>query len=331
MMYWMRRVFWILGLWVCLLLAGCQTPEKNVKGDAVDEGYTVIDARGTAVYLPRKPQRILTGNLTYDTIVAGLVPPDHLAAVNILDTDPQASFFAEEAEKVPVKIYTFTSIPLETIIKTAPDLIIVPTWIAMDHVETYRELGYPVLVCQGPDSIEEAKAAIRLVAQALREEAAGEKVVAEMDRQLAEIDTVLASRTDRRPMGMLISQMQSYGGPGSMYDELCTRARIENGIAAAGLKNGEFLSKELVVKANPDFFLAPEPREADRYGAEAFREKFLSDPALAELPAVHQVRFIPSRYLYGSSQNLVYAIKGLANAAYGDIFDMKDEHLIRGY
>ena len=212
MMYWMRRVFWILGLWVCLLLAGCQTPEKNVKGDAVDEGYTVIDARGTAVYLPRKPQRILTGNLTYDTIVAGLVPTDHLAAVNILDTDPQASFFAEEAEKVPVKIYTFTSIPLETIIKTAPDLIIVPTWIAMDHVETYRELGYPVLVCQGPDSIEEAKAAIRLVAQALREEAAGEKIVAEMDRQLAEIDTVLAARTDRRPMGMLISQMQSYGG-----------------------------------------------------------------------------------------------------------------------
>ena len=116
-----------------------------------------------------------------------------------------------------------------------------------------------------------------------------------------------------------------------MYDELCTRARIENGIAAAGLKNGEFLSKELVVKANPDFFLAPEPREADRYGAEAFREKFLSDPALAELPAVQQVRFVPSRYLYGSSQNLVYAIKGLANAAYGDIFDMKDEHLIRGY
>ena len=328
---WMKFLGCLTGFLLCLCFAGCHTPTGAVQEGAKETGYTVIDARGTAVYIPKKPQRILSGNLSYDTIIAGLVTPDHLVAVNVLDTDSQSSFFAEEAAKIPTKIYTFTSIPLETVIKTQPDLIIVPGWIAADHVESYRQLGYPVLVCQGPDNIEETKAAIRLVAQALQEEAAGERVVAEMERQLTEIDTVLAARTDRRPVGMLISQMQSYGGPGSMYHELCTRARIENGIEKAGLKNGEFLSKELVVKANPDFFLAATPHEVDSYGSEVFREKFLSDPALAELPAVHQVRFVPARYLYAASQNLVYAIKGLANAAYGDVFDMSEEHLIRGY
>jgi iron complex transport system substrate-binding protein len=326
---------WFVGILFLLFVvcSGCSQAPQTIAAVAADNsGYTVIDAKGNSVCLPHKPQRILTANLTYDAIVAGLVTPDHLVAMNILDTDAGISPLAQDAKKLTVpKVATLTNIPLEVIVSTKPDLIIASDWTDADKIASYRQLGYPVLVCKGPNSIAETYAAVRLIAQALQEQAAGEWICTEMDRQLAEIDAVLQKRTDHRPVGMLVSQMTSYGGPGSMFHELCTRARIENGIAKAGLKNGDFLSKELVVKVNLDFFLVSAPREIDMYGGGRFREEFLSDPALDGLPALNHILSIPDKYLYAASPNCVYAVKALANAAYGDLFDMRDEHLIRGY
>lgn len=65
---------------------------------------------------------------------------------------------------------------------------------------------------------------------------------------------MLAQQTGRPPVGLLVSQMTSYGGKNSMFDTVCTKARVTNGIAMVGLSNGEKLTKELVVKADPDFY-----------------------------------------------------------------------------
>lgn len=325
-----RSIRLCMVLFFSLLLSGCgvlMSPQK----EAVGSGYTVVDAKGNSVHIAQKPQRILTGSLTYDTIVLGLVPPDRLAAVNHLGNSPLSSSIAELTPQIPLKILSSTGAPLETVMKARPDIIFMPSWIGADYLESLRQLGYPIVICQGPNNIEETKDAIRLIARAIDEVAAGERIIAEMERQLAEIDQVLAARTDRRPVGMLISSMQRWGGPGCMYDDLCTRARIENGIATAGLKNGEYLAKELVVKANPDFFLMSVVQEEDVYGVRKFQQEFIGDPALQSLPGLRRIHALPNRYIYAASQNLVYGIKAMANVAYGDIFDLSDEHLITGY
>lgn len=323
------RSVWVALLLVWLvLLAGCGGVPKEEAG----EGYTVVDARGNEVYLPRPPRRILAANPGYDTILLGLVPPEYLAAVNIRDTDPEVSFIAEEVKGITPQVREILNVPLEVIIQTKPDLIIVPGWVNADHVESYRQLGYPVLVCSKIKSMETLKENIRLIAQALRRETEGERIIAEMDRQLAEADAVLATLSGPKPVGILVSQMKNFGGTGSMYDVLCTRARIENGIAKLGLKNGEPLSKELVVKANPDFFLVSGVRTVDLSGAHEAHQRFLSDPALAGLPALQNIRIVPDRYIYCASQQCAYSVKAMANAAYGrTLFDLSDEHLIKGY
>ena len=317
----------LLLVWL-MLLAGC----GGVPKEEAREGYTVVDARGNEVYLPQPPRRILAANPGYDTILLGLVPPAYLAAVNVRSTDPEVSFIAEEVKNVTPQVREILNVPLEVIIKTKPDLIIVPGWVNADHVESYRQLGYPVLVCSKIKSMETLKENIRLIAQALRRETAGERIIAEMDRQLAEADAVLATLSEPKPVGMLVSQMKNFGGTGSMYDVLCTRARIENGIAKLGLKNGEPLSKELVVKANPDFFLVSGVRTVDLSGAHEAHQRFLSDPALAGLPALQNICVVPDRYIYCASQQCAYSVKAMANAAYGrTLFDLSDEHLIKGY
>lgn len=165
----------------------------------------------------------------------------------------------------------------------------------------------------------------------LQEEAAGAEVIAEMDRQLQEIEAVLAQQTGRPPVGLLVSQMTSYGGKNSMFDTVCTKARVTNGIAMVGLSNGEKLTKELVVKADPDFFMVSAPKKDDRYGSQKFKDEFLQDPAYQGMKGLKNIVAIPNRYLYTNSQNCVYAIKGIANYAYGSIFDLSEEHLIKGY
>lgn len=324
----------IIGLlFLLMMVAGCSAEQKSAPKDnaAGNEAYTVVDYAGNKVQIPHKPQRILCDSYTFDALTLGIVPPSRLAAINYYATDPEISVAAQQAQQVPFKLTTPGEISLETIMKIKPDLIIASDWSKPEMVQACRELGYPVVICKGPTSIEKVKSSIKLIAEATGEVASGQKVIAEMDRQLQEIDQTLAKRTDKKPVGLLISMMTSYGGTGSMYDSLCSAARITNGITMVGLKNGEHLSKELVVAADPDFFFISTPRASDTYGVEKFQEEFLQDPALKGLKGLNNIKPVPDRYLYSASQNCVYAVKVLANYAYGPIFDLSDEHLIIGY
>lgn len=324
-----QRHFLIL----CLLLVSlmflnsCGLQTKSSTG----KGLTLTDSTGAQVVITKKPQRILSMSLMFDTMLLGLVPPERMVACNVALDDPDASFAVAEAHKIPLKLQSFTNIPTEVVLKTKPDIIIVPTTAKPEMVNTFRDLGYPVLICKNPDTIADVKADIRLMAQAVGEENAGIQIIAEMERQLTEIDQTLAKQTGPKPVGMLVSLMTSYGGRGSLFDVICTRAGVVNGIAKVGLRNGEKLTKELVVKADPDFFMVSVPKKKDTYGNEKFKNDFLNDPAYKGLKGLRRIIPIPNRYLYTNSQNCVYAIKGIANYAYGPLFDLSGEHLIKGY
>ena len=46
--------------------------------------------------------------------------------------------------------------------------------------------------------------------------------------------------------------------------------------------------------------------------------------------AAKNIKTLDDRYIYAASQNCVYAIKAMANAAYGPLFDMTEEKQIKG-
>lgn len=313
---------------LCLLPAGCGLSAFQRDRPDTGTGYTVVDAQGTEIYIPHKPKRILAGNLSYDTMLLGLTTADHLAAVNQLDRDPMSSFIAEDAKSVKMTVKSLTGLPLETVMKSRPDVIIVPDWTSRNDIDMFRSLGYPVIVGKGPDSMEDVRQDILLMGKVLGEEERSRKVIAEMDRQMEEIDAVMNERKEDWPVGLLVSQMTSWGGPGSIFDELTTKARVKNGIAEAGLINGQELTKESVLKADPDFFLVSAYPNGNM---SSFQKEWFHDPALQHMKGIHRIVPLPNRYLYCASQNMPYAIKAVVNAGYGPVFDLSDEHLIRGY
>lgn len=311
-----------------LLFTGCSMKKTGTPADS--SAYQVTDAFGHTVTLPHKPRRILGTSSSIDTMLLGVVEPDRLVACFTADKDPAISYISEETKNISLTI-PLNGLSMEILTQAAPDLIVASSYTKPKELELWRNLGYPVIQIDGPKSLDQVKQDIEIIAAAAGEKERGENVIAEMDRQLAEIDTVLEKRTDPEPKALLVSQMTSYGGPGSMYHELLTRARIRNAIGEVGVSNGQLLAQELIVKSDPDFFIVSSDRKSDETGAGKFRNEFFQNPAVQNMRAAKNIKTLDDRYIYAASQNCVYAIKAMANAAYGPLFDMTEEKQIKGY
>ena len=311
-----------------LSFAGCGVKQMSSSGDG--KSYTVTDATGTTVTIPAKPKRILGNSASIDTMLLSVVTPDKLVAATEADRDPVISYIADDTKDIPLTV-PLTGLSMEIITEAKPDLIVASTYTSGNDLNMYRSMGIPVVVIDGPKSIQQVKDDVRIIASAVDEKERGENVIRKMDSELSEIDSRLGQETGKKPVVYLVSQMTRYGGPGSMFNELLTRARIDNAITLAGGMNGQATSTELIVKTDPDMLFVSTDRDSDTTGAAKYRDDFLANPAIASMRAAKHIVPLEDRYIYSASQNCVWAIKGLANAAYGPIFDMSGEGQIRGY
>lgn len=313
-------------LLLCLLLAsGCGGQPAFPRGNAI----TLQDVRGKTVTLPQKPKRILTDSLHLDETLLTLVPADHLAGVYYLDGEPGISFVAKETKTVEPKLRDYTP---ETVAAVKPDLFLASTWSDPGLLQKLETMGIPVVVCYGPADLGQIRGNVELMAKAVGNPEAGQKVLAQFDQQLADIRKTVRQQPGPQPSGILVSLMSRYGGSGSLYDVLCTEAGIRNGLTAAGLKNGQALTRETVLQADPDFFLVSLPYGEEKEAYDKFSRQFFSDPAFQGLKGLEHRVALPDRYVYDASPMVVYGIKALANGAYGkDMFDLSDESLLKGY
>lgn len=308
--------------------SGCGMKQMASSGEG--GGYTVTDATGKAVVIPAKPKRILGNSASIDTMLLSVVTPDKLTAATDADRDPNISYIAEDTKAIPLTV-PLTGLSMEIVTEARPDLIVASTYTDGRELDLYRNLGIPVVVIDGPRSIDQVKEDVRIIAAAAGEKERGENVISQMEQGLSEIDSRLAEEKGKKPVVYLVSQMTRYGGPGSMFNELLTRARIDNAIALAGGVNGQATSPELIIKTDPDMLFVSTDRASDTTGAARYRDDFLANPAIASMRAAGHIVPVEDRYIYSASQNCVWAIKGLANAAYGPLFDMSGEGQIRGY
>ena len=201
-------IYTILFLLAVLLFTGCSMKKTETPADS--SAYQVTDAFGHTVTLPHKPRRILGTSSSINTMLLGVVEADRLVACFSADKDPAISYVSEETKDIALTI-PLNGISMEVLTKAAPDLIIASSYTQPAELTMWRNLGYPVIMIDGPTSIEQVKRDIRIISAAAGEKERGEKVIAGMDSHLAEIDTVLEKRTEPQPKALLVSQMTSYG------------------------------------------------------------------------------------------------------------------------
>ena len=190
-----------------------------------------------------------------------------------------------------------------------------------------RDLGLKVVSVKSPETIQDAKDAVLQVAAAIGEPAKGKQLIGMMDKKLAEIREKTGKiKPEQRKNIVLLSLMTAYGGSGCAYDDSCREANVINGIAAAGLKNGQQLTKEMLIKINPDIMLLPVYTGQGSYDTQAFIDSYLKDPSLQTVKAIKEKQLIYPReqFIYNCSQDIVYCVQEIARVAYGEEFNFPD-------
>jgi iron complex transport system substrate-binding protein len=223
------------------------------------------------------PQRIISLAPSITEILFALGVGDRVVGVSTYCDYPP------EATRVD-RIGTFLQPNVERILAKRPDLVIgVPSPSNRAPVERLEDLGLHVLIVD-PERIAAIEAAIHTIAGAVGVPAAGDKLVADMQR---EIDAVTA-RLDgapRRSVLMLVGRSPFIAaGAGTYQDELITLAHGDN-LAAPTAEAWPTVNLEYIVARAPQVIIDASmgSEEApDHDAALAFWSGFPAIPAVRD-------------------------------------------------
>jgi iron complex transport system substrate-binding protein len=326
-----RATPWLV---VCLCLLGAAAgfaggateapapaPQGAATAGSVAYPLTVKDDGGSAVTIPKMPERIVSITLFTDEILLDIVDPARIVAVTAFAADPDVSNVAARVGGISNKV----TLAVEPVLALRPDLVFVSSWSEADKVKQLRDAGVAVYLVGSGITVADIEAKIREVARAVGEPERGDKVVAGMEARLAVVrDKVSKLAADKRATVVDFAVWGSAQGAGSSWDEIVRAAGLVN--AVASLKADQYgqvpLSKEKLVELDPDLLILPGWVYGDPRGAEAFFKQTVGDPALAGMKAIVAKRAyqMPERLKSTVSQYVVDAVEYLAKTAYPDLF-----------
>ncbi len=282
---------------------------------------TLKDDRGFPVTLTHKPMRIVSLTLPTDEILLSLVERRRIITVTSYAADPRVSNVASLAAGLPRE----PELNAEHVISLSPDLVLVANWSDSSGVSLLRSAGVPVFLTESGRTVEQIAEKIRRLALLTGDEEKGERIVADMQRRIAEVwKRVSPIPVSERKSILDYSVWGGAMGRGSTWDEVVRRAGLVNAVGSYTADQwGQVpLSREKILELDPDILALPGWVFGDPAAAEKFASEVLKDPALSQLKAVRKgnVLRIPGKFENTSSQYIAAAIEYLARAAYPGLF-----------
>jgi len=275
----------------------------RVLASAMAVALAAMAASAHGAEAPHAPRRIVSINLCTDELVLRLADRANIASVSYLAATSEVSNVADLARDIPPNHGL-----AEEIVPLNPDLVVAGRYTARNAVAVLERNGYAVLDLDVPQNLDEIRAQYRQMGQALGEEARAERVIAEMDAELAAIPTGPA---DRRPRAMVFDANGYTIGKGSLTDDVITRAGMENLSATLGIDNFGQVPLEAVVTNTPDVLILSSFRD----GPPAMATEVLRHPVLAKMADRMRIVVMPGRLWACAGPGNIDAIALLARTA----------------
>jgi iron complex transport system substrate-binding protein len=187
-----------------------------------------------------RPMHIMSLKVCTDALLLDLVAPPRIASVTFLAREKAALKYWPQAAGLPINHNT-----AEEILATRPDLILTDTFTAPSLRPLLAKSGARIVEVPPAESFEQIRAATRMVAQAVGEEARGEVLIARMDAELREMAA-------QRPKHHLTVAGWGGGGyvpgRGGLFDAMLAE------VGARNVETGPFgyYDVEILVAKNPD-------------------------------------------------------------------------------
>ena len=233
----------------------------------------------------QKPMRVMSMNMCTDQILLALLPPERIASVTWLSRDPGSSLMADAAMKVGVN-YGLA----EDVIAQKPDLVIAGSFTTPATRGMLKRLDYPMIEVSFANNFDDVRATTRQIAAAVGERARGEKLIAEMDRSLAEL------ARDPAPKLRVVTWDRSgfSAGKGTLQDEILQAAGARNvanepPVSTYGKPDAEVLlltAPELLIQGSP---YAAEPSLGDMVEQHRIVRKYWRKGRMLTVPQAYYV------------------------------------------
>ena len=260
-------------------------------------------SRAAAADGAAKPQRVVSLNLCADELALRLADPSVVKSVTWLSQDPRNANMAAKAAALPAN-----DGHAEEALAYDPDLVLVGPFADPASIALLKQVGAPVVEVGAPQTLDGVRREIRALAATLGEPQRGEALIADMDARLAGV-AVDPSRPRLkavvlRPNGFTV-------GPGSLVDEILTRAGLDNLAARLDIAADEQVPLEVVALLGADVLIL----DRDESGAPSLADAALDHPAIAALAQRMTVVSLPSRLWTCGGPEVVEAVERLAAAA----------------
>ena len=205
----------------------------------------------------------------------------------VVGVDATSRFPAEVTLLPQVGVHRDLSV--EGVLSLSPDLVLLGDDAAPAvTVEQLRAAGVRVVVVPREPSVEGVRRSIRVVAEALGKEAAGEALLAQLSRSLAALDEGASSHRPRVAYVYAAGSGSLHvAGSDTAADAIVTLAGGANAIT--GYTGYRPLNAEALIAARPEVILFP----ARALGAIGGVEGLLRAPGVALTPAGRSGRVIP--------------------------------------
>jgi len=168
---------------------------------------------------PSVPLRVMSTNQCTDQLVLALLPPERIVSVTWLSRDPSGSLMAEAAHRVGINHGL-----AEEVVQQNPDLIVTDAFSKPATRALLKRLGYPIVEVGHAADFDAIRANVRQVALAVGEVARGEAMIAEMDRDLADL-----ARDPGPPLRVVAWDGGGFSASeGSLYNEVLEAAGAVN-------------------------------------------------------------------------------------------------------
>ena len=249
-----------------------------------------------------RPQRIVSLNPCLDVILVRVADRSQIGALSHYAREDYGSTIADIARTLP-----FTYETAEEVIALRPDLVMTGKHSSLATRNALDRLNIPTALFGVPESVAESLEQVREVARAVGHPERGEALVAEIE---AAIEAAAPPPGLTPPSALVYLPGGFASGPGTLMDDMMTRAGLRNAVGRYGLTRTGNVPLELVIADPPELMLSGEAYP----GAPSWAERIMEHPALNRVASRMRKAVFPERLLFCGGPVLIQTAAALKRA-----------------
>jgi iron complex transport system substrate-binding protein len=201
----------------------------------------------------KKPSRILSLNLCTDYLVEILADPKNISSLTFLSSDPKYSLRARKFQKLTKKHNILLNHNLsEEVLRLKPDVIFTAQFSGGFTANLLEQKGYNIIKLKTANTFAEVRDNIRIVAQAIGENEKGQKIIAQLDKDIQSYKNIMTSKNNR---ALLYQSSSIITGRHTLGGEIIHHMGFRNIATELNIPAWGQISYEQIVLSKPDYIL----------------------------------------------------------------------------